>query len=53
MAGCCGAKQPNVEYVVTFRGGEPSVTVATVQEARMATQASSKGGTYKPVQKSK
>jgi hypothetical protein len=53
MAGCCGAARPNVSYEVTFKGGEPSVTVATIQEARIAVSASSKGGTYKAVPKGK
>lgn len=53
MAGCCGAQRPDVEYKVTFKGGEPSVTVSTIQEARVAAAASSRGGTYEAVPKAR
>lgn len=53
MAGCCGNKQAQVDYVITFKHDGSKKTVSSLSEARMERAASPQGGTIEAVPRKK
>ena len=50
--GCaCGGKKQNVDYEVTFKDGSPTVVVDSMAKVRIALAQSSRGGSFKIIQK--
>lgn len=49
MASCCGAKQGQVDYEITFKHDGSTLVVASLSDVRIKLAASPKGGTYRAV----
>jgi|RhiMetdeSRZDD1v2_1073273.scaffolds.fasta_scaffold4473174_1 hypothetical protein len=53
MASCCGARQAQTDYKITFKHDGSTKVVSTLQEARMERAASPQGGTIEAVPRAK